>query len=497
MARSSLKSLANGTLIYGLGGALTRLLGFITLPLFTRYLTPADYGVSSILSLVSFFLTPVFSLGLGTSLGLCYFEHEDEAHRDTTIWTAFLVLLASAVVMVAAGVTFASQLSQLALGTPAHAGFIVVSLLTTAASILSQPFMAGLQFRQRALSFVVVTGVTNVVGILISVLLVIHEGWGVAGVITSGLCTQLVTLALGMAFFLRASSWLPSRAVAAKLLRQGLPMVPAFASLFVIQQANRYVLEWRHGLDAVGFYSVGYSLGMSVALAVNAFTSAWTPYFLSFSQRQDEARALFGRATTYYVLGFGSLSLCFFAFADPVVSVLAARKFHESYTVVGLTAFAQVLTGLYSMFLPPIYFASEVKFVTPVQALAAVVAFGLDMALIPVWGAFGAALALALGTLAMIVAQHLWNTSRGEAYMAIDYQWRRIAPFGVAYAAMAVAMTYELPLSLPGKLVRAGIGMVAIGGVLYGMLEDAERQRLWNRLERYRTALISRGAPTP
>ena len=82
MAEGALAGLARGTLIYGLGGGLTGLLGLLTLPVFTRFLTPADYGISSILVLVSFFVTPIFSLGLSTSLGVCYFDSEDRAHRD-------------------------------------------------------------------------------------------------------------------------------------------------------------------------------------------------------------------------------------------------------------------------------------------------------------------------------------------------------------------------------------------------------------------------------
>lgn len=50
--RVELARLAKGTLIYGLGGVLNRFIGFLLLPLFTSYLTPAEYGIAAILDMV-------------------------------------------------------------------------------------------------------------------------------------------------------------------------------------------------------------------------------------------------------------------------------------------------------------------------------------------------------------------------------------------------------------------------------------------------------------
>ena len=63
-----IRGLASGTAIYGVGEVLSRAVGFLLLPLLTAYLTPADFGISSMLAALTFLLTPLFSLGMGAAI---------------------------------------------------------------------------------------------------------------------------------------------------------------------------------------------------------------------------------------------------------------------------------------------------------------------------------------------------------------------------------------------------------------------------------------------
>jgi len=83
------------TLIYGTGVLLSNALAFIMLPIYTRYLTPADYGV---MGLIEMTLDVVAILG-GAQLvsGIYRFYHKagSPEERDRVIATSFLLLGAS------------------------------------------------------------------------------------------------------------------------------------------------------------------------------------------------------------------------------------------------------------------------------------------------------------------------------------------------------------------------------------------------------------------
>lgn len=117
MLMPQLTLLSKNTLIYGVGGFLNRFIGFLLLPVFTAYLTPEDYGISAILSWVAFLLSPLFSLGLGAAIAPCYFEGNNTERKESTLWTAFNILLISSGVLATIGVVFARPISYLAFKT--------------------------------------------------------------------------------------------------------------------------------------------------------------------------------------------------------------------------------------------------------------------------------------------------------------------------------------------------------------------------------------------
>src|SRR5688572_17372137 len=105
--------LAKSALIYGTGDVLTKLIGFLLLPLFTAYLTPDDYGVTSILALVTYVLVAVFSLGLGTAIGVVYFDKTDSDWRSATLWSSVVIITLSGIVMVVFATSFVGEISHL------------------------------------------------------------------------------------------------------------------------------------------------------------------------------------------------------------------------------------------------------------------------------------------------------------------------------------------------------------------------------------------------
>jgi O-antigen/teichoic acid export membrane protein len=262
------------------------------------------------------------------------------------------------------------------------------------------------------------------------------------------------------------------------LLRLGVPLIPSFAFVFIILQGNKYILQWFGGLDAVGVYSIGFNIGMVMSLAVVAFTTAWSPYFLSFSDRHEEARVLFGRILTYYVCGFGALSLLFYIAAKPLVMLMTQPAFHDAYVVVGPSATAQVLVGAVSILLSPMFFAQEVKFITVIRAVAAIVSIVGNLLLIPAFGTIGAASGLVLGTLAMVVLQQAWNSTRRD-YLAIVYQWNRVLSFGACYLLYAVVLLSNRSLALRDELVLSGIAAATLPVVLYLLLGPQDRLAFW------------------
>jgi O-antigen/teichoic acid export membrane protein len=216
-----------------------------------------------------------------------------------------------------------------------------------------------------------------------------------------------------------------------------------------------------------------------LALAVSGFSSAWMPYFMSFLDKPDEACRRFSRLCTYYVFGFGGLSLLFFLFARFVVMLLTQPAFQAAYTVVGFSAAAVFLGGLFNVLLAPVYFARDVKSITLTQAVAMVVVVGLNLPLIARFGLIGAGAGLMLGFLVLVIVQQAWNWTHRGRYLVVEYEWSRLARFALVYPLFMMVGLYSRKLPIVAEGLYAIGGSIVLGVVLVAFLTRHERRSLW------------------
>jgi O-antigen/teichoic acid export membrane protein len=481
MFKQQIYNLTHSAIIYGFGQVLNRFLGFLLLPFFTLYLSPADYGILAILGLISFIATSLFSFGLTGAAGLCYYDGTPEC-KEKTIWTSFCVLLVGAAVLLSCTL-FSGRLSELLFRGTEQAYLITMVLFTSAATILASPFMLHLQFEGLAKLFVLLTFVSTVVSVGLSSFFIIFLERGAAGMVEALLIAGLLNLFL---FFRAAVSRLPVRVgwtTFLALIKYGLPLIPGFVMIFVLQHGNKFILQHLADLDAVGIYNVGFNIGLAFNLLVSGLQSAWLPYFMPYVNRQAEARILFGRILIYYLFVFGAVSLLFFAFAKPVVMIMTQPAFHESYKLIGPSAAAGFFSGIFFLLLPGIYFSKDIKYLTLLQTLAALISIGLNFILIPPLGIFGAGMALVLGFLSLAALTQLWNFLNRRTYMTVVYDARRIIFFFLLYASFAAVMLWERDFTVRGEIIFSVAASIALPFLLWLLLTDAESARVRSHLK--------------
>jgi O-antigen/teichoic acid export membrane protein len=495
--RSQILRLGKSTAIYGTGHVLLRMLSFFLLPIYTSFLTPADYGISATLGVLTYFLTPLFQLGIGGAMGMVWFA-TDARGRAATLWTAFSTLLVSASLLAVAAVALGDRFADLLFGDLESAydlGYLVsVALITAAMGIVTQPLLTRLQFEERAKTFVAITLSSSILSIALSVSFIVGLGRGVAGFIEAAAISQAVSLVLAMFVSLRGLPFSFRRSVARELIVLGIPLVPSYVALFVMLQANKYLLQASAGLDELGLYTIGFNIGLLMSLLVSGFTSAWFPFFSSYMDQPERAPKLFARVMTYYVLGIGTVSLLFYVGAQPLVRLVTQPAFWGAYVSVGPSATTQFLIGVHSVLVAGMYLTRKVRAGVVIQGGAAVVSVILNLLLIPPLGAAGAAIALVLGFLTMVLLQHGWNVAR--VHFQVPFEWRRLGAFAAIYVVTAVVFLWDRSWPFVAEFALSSIATITVVGLVAALLSREERAQAWAELSR-RLGRARTEAPTP
>ncbi len=471
----SARKLGLNAVIYGLGGMLNRIISFLLLPLFTHVLTTEDFGAAGMLQILSTFVAAAFSIGVSGSLSSCYYRAETPEAKHRAVTSAVVLLGISCAVMLALALPLCSWLSQVLLDGHGGGGLVIISLLMTALMIVVQPLILIIQYEQKSRLFVSLSAVTTIITALCNIIAVAWLKMGLRGWITSQLIGQAIGLVLYLVPFLRSRRPQVDRAVLRRLLVLGLPMMPCFAFMFIIQQGNRYTVEHFYGLGQLGIYSLAASLATVSSLAVTAFQLSWTPYFMEYRDKPAEAEAAFGRVTTYYFYFMGLVTVCFFAFAQPVVEAMTGPGFHPAWLAVGSLALANILAGATNLLTPAQYFSEKLGHLTVMQAIAAVLSLGINAGLIFWLGPAAAGFALALSYACLLLIHGWWNHRGKSMHLPVRYEWGRLAMVAAAVALAAVLYMLFPAGSVLSGFFRGVVGPFVFCTLVWAMLTPEQR----------------------
>lgn len=478
MIRVALNRLAKGSLIYGIGAALQRFISLLLLPFFTSVLTPQDYGIVALISLIGVAMSGLLTLGTGNSMGLIYFKQEDLKKRPTIIWTTVVLMALNGLLLYSVLWLIAPIVSELMFQTAEYATLIRLTFLGSVLVAITDPWLAFLRMEELAKKYVVITLGGGLLTAAISVFLVLYMRFGVVGLLLAGTLGSAIMLVVTWLVVGRKIGYKLDSKLFLPLVRTGFPTIFGLFAFLLIDYADRQMIERILGLGDLGIYSVGYSFGMVMMVAMNAFATAWPPFFMSYINKKDEAKKVFSYVLTYYVLGFGGLVVLFFLVARPIALLMTAPNFHDAWVVVGLVAAAYALKGCYLILLPGIYFASKLKWQSIIEWVAAIINIGLNILLIPIYGILGAAIATFISYLALPVLA--WLIAR--SHLKVDYEWARLGITSIFISFFSLLAYFlskafdEISLSVLGIFVTVVISYV-LSAYLF-LLKNQERQMI-------------------
>jgi O-antigen/teichoic acid export membrane protein len=470
MLGGQLRRLARHSAIYGLGGIVSRILAVLLLPLYTSYLTRADYGKIETLVAGSTVLVILLRAGISTAFFRFYFDSTDAARRLVIVRTSFWFTMASATVGLVAGMFLAAPISNALFGTTSDADLVRAAFVGIWAQMNYEQLTSLFRVEERSLAFVMASLANIFITVSATVLLVVVFDKGPLGVIVGNflgtLCVYLALLSyrreqLGLQF---------DRTLMREMNRFGWPLVPSALALWVTNFSDRLFLVKLSGPSEVGLYSIGVRIASVIVLVLTAFRTAW-PAFAYSIEDEDEARRTYGFVLTYLIAAVSWLALALGLLSPWIVRLLTTPSFYEGHRVVALLAFAGVAQAGYVVVAIGIGRARKTQFNWVVTGAGALLNVMLNLVLIPPYGMMGAAIATIAGYSLMFVLM-AWHAQRTYP---VPYQWRRIVTaVGAAAGLLILGKLLDVPL-VAAILISLAYPLALL---VLGFYLPAERARL-------------------
>jgi O-antigen/teichoic acid export membrane protein len=464
-ARTSEGHLANPTffrsfLVYGLGTVGRRLVGVFLIPIYTRVLSPSDYGALSLLGVFMAVYLNLADLGISTSILRFYIREKDEDGRRQVLSACLNILALAAVPTLFVGAA-SPLISRALLDDPKLWFLIALSVVTCYLDLLIKVPMAPIRSRQESGLYVRISLILTGVTLALSILMVVFLKMGMLGVVLAQTLTNGGAAVWLLSRYIPHPLPRPKKATMKSILRYGLPFVPSGLGQFILRLADRYVLKLFEPMAVVGLYSVGYRLGEGISTASGAFWMAWVPFALRAGREQGGRRRLAEVGTTWFGLTI-LMAILLSLFSHEVLRVLTPPSYHGAASVVPVVAIGLALFSFYPVAEISLQISGRTGRIAIVNGAAAALNIALNFILIPRMHILGAAWATAIAY-GVQLAGILWI---GQRSFAIPFPYGRMlagATIAIAVGIAGVEADHRLALlpAIGAKTVLFGF-VVAI-----------------------------------
>jgi O-antigen/teichoic acid export membrane protein len=471
---AELKRLGKHSAIYGLGGLVSRILAVLLLPLYTRYLSPSDYGKVETLIALTTVIGILLRMGIHSAFFRFYFDSPEPEHRRLVLRTSFWFTMAMATAGLIVGVALSPQISDLLFGTTDDAELLAAAFVGLWAGMNYEQLTSLFRVEERSTAFVAASLSNVLLTIGATLILVVVLDTGPIGVIV-GNFTGTLLVYLALVGYRREQLGLQfDRRLLREMNRFGTPLVPTALFLWVTNFSDRLFLVQLADVTEVGLYSVGVRIASAMVLLLTAFRLAW-PAFAYSIEDEGVARRTYAYVLPYLVLVTTWVATALALLSPWIVDWIAAPAFHESSRVVGPLAFAAVAFGAYIVVAIGVGRSRRTQFNWVVTGAAAAANIALNLLLIPSYGMMGAAVATIAAYTTMFVGMAWWS----QRIYPVPYQWRRVTTAaGAGIALVAV-----------GKLAGGGLPVAFLLALAYplalfllGFYLPAERKAIGARL---------------
>jgi O-antigen/teichoic acid export membrane protein len=472
-SRSLFKNILRSSGLYAIAAIGQPLVGMLMLPIITRYLRPADYGVLATLEQVSSVLALLLGANFGTMIGYFYFQRDTAETRRPVVGTCVLGSgLAGILTMLVLGLMGAFLTHQI-IGRQVSALYLQVIALGMPIGFASETLFAWLRVADRPRAYLAASLLRIATGAVAAILLVAVFHLKILGMVLSGIAAVTVP-----ALILAAICWRVARPtfdgrLFLRMVKYAAPIGVSALAMFCTNFGDRLILPRYVSMADIGLYNLAYKIGMLASLAYSAFHTYWSSQIFGVMKR-DDADTMFARLLTYAFGGVGAMVLGLIVFAKPAIHLLAHRDYSGAAALVPIIATAYGFRSLGDFFRSRYYLAGHPGYDAIANWLGAGLCLGGYLVWIPRFGVWGAAFATLLAFCSVLAVTLIW-TFRLRPY---EVEAGRLAKIAIALAAV-LGLFMALPVaSLVGQIAFGTLLAAGYPGLLwlFGFPTPAERE---------------------
>lgn len=402
--------------IYGLIPIFGKFISILLLPLYTRLLTPADYGAQDILVQLSIFLTFLINLEMYAGVGRHFYDRDTLKEKQKLVSTGLWLTVFIGVIVLALGMVFHKQVYAMFFRDDSYLAAYYLAIAWAPISALYTYFVVMMRYEQKPKLYFALVNTQLLIRIGASIICVAGLKMGVKGVIVGhivGESSAIFMFLVVLRKYIRPIFHLPDLK---DVLKFSLPLVPAVLIISFQKPLIRYLVANLLTIEDMGFYTVALQMATILSFVQSGLMMSWQPHLYEMITKpnyESEVKRIYD-----FFLGIAALVALFIIFNGRLLlKLLTTPAYYPAATILGFVTLNSMLeivrqiSGCGPLVVKKTIYNTYYELVASV---AVVLAFVL---LHKVVGIVGLAIAFLLGTL----VKFIWSWQLTKRFTKINF----------------------------------------------------------------------------
>lgn len=362
----------------------SKILVFLMLPLYTNVLTTQEYGTIDIISTTINLSIPIFTLSI--SEAILRYTMEKNVIKEEVLKESLKVIVKGFLILLV--------LSPLTTFLKLPLVYVVIFLIYYLATAIT----TALSYYTKGTNNLKLLGISNIIRALLLVslncLMLLVLKLNIIGYYTSLIVSDIIFIIILLIPVLKSKQKRikQNHQLAKEMKSYSKPFIINSISWWINNASDKYLVLLFCGINITGIYSIAYKIPSMLEVVQNIFSQAWQISAIK-EYKSKEAEAFFSTMYKYYNFILIMTVLIILLFLKSISKILFAKEFYVAWKFVPFLLLA-ILFGALSGFLGSLYSANkDSKMYAKSTLIGAISNIILNLILIPIFNAYGAAIA--------------------------------------------------------------------------------------------------------
>ena len=383
------KVLIKGSLALSMAEMSVKVIGFLLLPIFTYYLSPKDFGIISIVFLITSTLNLLYNPGIISAVQRLYHSDNDLTSRQELIGSSYVFFISTPIIVLLTSIIFGDFIFSNIFDDFRFYPYGIAAIILSFFVQTKRLWVTLLTLTYEVKKIAIYTVISVFLGILVSLFLVVYLELGVMGRVLGAFPGSILLFIIGSREIIKFSKFRWSIVKLKYILKFGSPLIIGIFSYEFLHIADRFIIEQLLGLAALGIYTFSYTLSEAQKFVMIGLNQLFSPIF--YENMNLKNYGIIKKILSAYIIVLTYINILIILFSNEIIILFINSRFLEAIKLIPLISAGLFFNGLLLVFTTSLSFKNKFGSISKIALIASVLNVVLNLLLIPYFGILAAA----------------------------------------------------------------------------------------------------------